>query len=69
MKWLLIVALWNTNPPQDSFKFYTEVHVSKQRCEAALQQLYAAAFDKGIQAQAICASEAELKLINLKNTY
>ena len=45
MKWLLIVALWNTNPPQDSFKFFTEVHTSNQRCEDRLQEIYAAAFD------------------------
>ncbi len=63
MKWLLIIALWNTNPPQDSFKFYTEVYTSKQTCEDALQVFYAKAFDKGIQAQARCFSEEELKLL------
>lgn len=63
MKWLLIAALWNTNPPQDSFKFFTETFTSKEQCEAALQYLYAKSFDKGIQAQARCYSEQELKLL------
>ena len=63
MKWLLIAALWNTNPPQDSFKFFTETFESKEQCEAALQYLYAKAFDKGVQAQARCYSEQELKLL------
>ena len=69
MKWLLIAALWNTNPPEDSFKFYTEVHSSKQSCEAAVQNLYAAALDNGVQAQAVCSSEVQLKLLDLRNTY
>ena len=69
MKWLLIIALWNTNPPQDSFKFYTQPFASKQECEATLQMFYAKAFDKGIQAQAVCLSENQLKLINPKDIY
>ena len=62
MKWLLIAALWNTNPPQDSFKIYTEVFATKQACEDAVQELYTAAFNKGIQAQAACRSQTQLGL-------
>jgi len=69
MKWLLIVALWNTSVPQDSFKFYTEAHTSRESCLRSAKALYAAAHDEGIQAQAICASEVDLKLLDLKNTY
>lgn len=60
MKWVLIAALWSTNPPQSSFKFYTESFATKQDCEVALQALYAAAFDSGVQAQAICKSRESL---------
>ena len=62
MKWLLIAALWNTNPPQDSFKFYTKAFATKQACELAVQELYAAAFNNGVQAQAACSSQAQLGL-------
>lgn len=62
MKWVLIVALWNTTPPQDSFKFYTQAFASEQDCQIAAQQLYSMAFNKGIQAQAICKSRDSLGL-------
>jgi hypothetical protein len=62
MKWLLIATLWSTNPPQDSFKFYTEAFATKQACEIAVQELYAAAFNNGVQAQALCRSQAQLGL-------
>jgi hypothetical protein len=62
MKWILIAALWNTNPPQDSFKFYTEAFATKQACEVAIQAFYAAAFNNGVQAQATCSSREQLGL-------
>lgn len=62
MKWVLIAALWNTNPPQESFKFYTQPFATKQDCEVAAQELYAAAFNNGVQAQAICRSREQLGL-------
>lgn len=60
MKWLLVAALWSTNPPQGNFRFYTEAFATKQECEEAVQALYAAAFDKGIHAQAMCKSRDAL---------
>lgn len=62
MKWVLILALWNTNPPQDSFKFLTDTYSSQEECEQAIQAAYAVIFNKGAQGQAICMSEAQLKL-------
>ena len=62
MKWLLIATLWNTNPPQDSFKFYTAAFATRQACEDAVQELYAAAFNNGVQAQAVCRSKEQLGL-------
>ena len=67
MKWVLILAMWNTNPPQDSFKFVTKPYATQTQCEDAIQSAYALAFNNGIQAQAICISEAQLGLI--KNFY
>lgn len=69
MKWLLIAALWNTNPPQDSFKFYTEAFDSRESCLLSAKALYLAARDEKIQVQVTCASEVDLKLLDLKNTY
>ena len=63
MKWLLIMAMWNTNPPQDSFKFITKPYATQAQCEDALQDAYAIAFNKGVQAQAICVSEQQLGLL------
>lgn len=62
MKWVMIVALWNTNPPQDSFSFYTEAFNSEVECLEAVQIVYAEAFNRGVQAQAICKSEVQLNL-------
>lgn len=62
MKWLLIAALWSTNPPQDDFKFYTKVFYSRADCEAAAQILYAAANEQDVQAKAACKSQTSLGL-------
>ena len=63
MKWLLILAIWNTDPPQDSFKFYTQRHPSQESCEKAIEAVYKAASEHGASAQAFCASEAQLDLL------
>jgi hypothetical protein len=62
MTWLLILAMWNTNPPQQSFKFLTSSYKTQQECEAAIQDAYAALFNRGFQGQAICQSVDQLKL-------
>jgi len=62
MKWIMILALWNTNPPQESFKFYTQTFASETACEEAIQDAYAAAFNRGVQAQAVCVSQSSLNL-------
>ena len=62
MQWLLILALWNTNPPQDSFKFFTKPYENWADCQAELEQVYAASFNKGVQAQAVCVSKDDLGL-------
>ena len=63
MKWVLILALWNTNPPQDSFKFVTDVYDSQEECLEAVQASYSLAFDRGVQAQGVCVSEEGLGLV------
>lgn len=67
MKWIMFAALWNTNPPQDSFKFITNTFSSSEACEEGIQVLYDAAFNKGIQAQAVCQSEQQLGLVRSYN--
>lgn len=62
MKWVLILAIWNTTPPQDSFKFLTETYSSQEECQEAIQAAYAVIFNKGGQGQAVCMSEAQLGL-------
>lgn len=62
MKWVLIAVLWNTTPPQDSMRFFHALYGAKGDCEAAIQALYSNAFNKGIQAQAVCVSDRELGL-------
>jgi hypothetical protein len=68
MTWLLILAIWNTNPPQESFKFITESFETEADCKQAIQQSYAYLFNKGLQGQAICRSVEQLKL-NAPMTY
>jgi hypothetical protein len=60
MQWVMIMALWTTTPPQEDFTFYTEAFQSRQECLVAVQAYYAAALEKGIQVQGICASKAQL---------
>ena len=62
MKWVMILAFWNTTPPQESFKFFTKVFSSQQECEDAIQTVYNAAFNSGTHAQAACISEAQIGL-------
>jgi hypothetical protein len=60
MKWVMIIALWNTDVPQDSFSFYTKAFDSKVECEQAVQLIYIDARERNIQAQGICLSERQL---------
>jgi len=60
MKWVMIIALWNTDVPQESFNFYTKAFNSKADCELAVQLIYIDAKERNIQAQGVCLSEAQL---------
>ncbi len=60
MKWVMIIALWNTDVPQESFSFYTKTFDSKAECELSVQLIYIDAKEKDIQAQGICLSQEQL---------
>jgi hypothetical protein len=62
MKWVMIIALWNADVPQESFRFYTETYKSKADCELSVQLFYIEAKEKNVQAQGICLSEAQMGL-------
>jgi hypothetical protein len=60
MKWIMILALWNTDVPEDSFRFYTQTYASETSCIAAIRSVYAEATSLGIRAQGVCFSERDL---------
>lgn len=62
MKWVMIIALWNTDAPQESFSFYTKTFNSRAECELSVQLIYADAEERNVQAQGVFLSQAQLGL-------